>query len=130
MLRAMVVRLGVLGLLSCVSEPARRNEADAAVEGLIRRREANCERGFRLAVGSVPVANQRFSVRVGSTPAGREVAGFITSDEGAFKATLPKGPLCFVDVTVADSGRCAAVLLYDPSVEPVPMVFLPAGPCP
>lgn len=122
------VGVGLCALLGCVSDPPRRAETDAEVEGLIRRREPNCERGFRLAVGSVPVANRRFSVRAGATPAGQEVAAFVTSEEGAFKAKLAKGPQCFVDV--AEASRCAAVIDYDPVVEPIPMVFLPAPPCP
>lgn len=121
----------LLGLFGCVTpEPSVRPDGPGDVEGIIRQRDASCERGFRLAVGSTPAANRKFSVRAGRTPAGPELASFVTTDEGAFRAALPKGLACFVDVTVSEPSTCAAVLDYDPAREPTPLVFLPPAPCP
>jgi len=84
-----------------------------------------------MAVASTPVAGRRFSIRAGGVAEGAEVASVITTDEGAFRAALPAGRYCFVDTTApgAEAG-CAAVLVYDPKVESVPIVTLPPVPCP
>lgn len=127
-----MTRLVLLSLVvaACAfDEGARRAEPEGPLEGVVRRRESACGSGFRLAVGSTPVANRRFSLRAGETSAGPERFRVVTSDEGAFRAALVKGTYCFVDVTLSDDGPCAAVLRYDPALEPVPLVFLTPEPC-
>ncbi|MDX2012216.1 MAG: hypothetical protein SFW67_18620 [Myxococcaceae bacterium] len=121
-----------LGLSACVTDEVAKGPVSTEVEGLVRRRDARCgaPAGFMLAVGSSPVAGRRLSFREGLVE-GREVTSVVTSDEGAFRATLPKGRYCVVDVTdptVTPTG-CAGVLAYDPAVEPIPVVVLPPLPC-
>lgn len=121
----------VLLLVGCVTdEGARGPSGPTEVEGLVRRRDATCgeRRGFQLAVASAPVAGRRFSIRVDSA-SGTEVTTVLTSEEGAFRATLPPGRYCFVDVTVEQGTACAGVLRFDPKTEPVPVVVLSPLPC-
>jgi hypothetical protein len=119
-------------LAACVTDEVAKGPVSADVEGLVRRRDARCgaSSGFVLAVGSSPVAGRRLSFREGLVE-GREVASVVTSDEGAFRATLPKGRYCVVDVTdpTVTATACAAVLAYDPAVEPIPVVVLSPLPC-
>lgn len=134
------MRASLLLLLGgCVTEePARRPEPTGVLEGVIRQREASCgsarfsdSLGAGPAfVGSSPVANRRFSLRAGGVNTGAEVFRVVTNDEGGFRANLSKGSYCFVDVTSAADGPCAAVLRYDPAVEPIPFVFVAPRPCP
>ncbi len=116
---------------ACVTdEPARRPEASGPLEGVVRQRDPSCGAGFQLAVGSSPVANRRFSLRAGGVHGGAELFRVVTNDEGGFRANLSKGSYCFVDVTTVEDGPCAAVLRYDPAVEPIPLVFIAPRPCP
>lgn len=122
----------VLGLAACASPKAAERAAPTEVEGLVRRRDPSCgPRGeFVMAVASTPVGGRRFSIRTQGVD-GAEVASVVTSDEGAFRASLPAGRYCFVDTTEpgVETG-CAAVLTFDPSVESIPIVTLPPTPCP
>lgn len=121
-----------LGLAACASPKAAERAAPTEVEGLVRRRDPSCgPRGeFVMAVASTPVGGRRFSIRTQGVD-GAEVASVVTSDEGAFRASLPAGRYCFVDTTEpgVETG-CAAVLTFDPSVESIPIVTLPPTPCP
>jgi hypothetical protein len=125
------VLLGLV-LAGCVTDEVAKGPVSTEVEGLVRRRQARCGApgGFVLAVGSEPVAGRRFAFREGG-PDGREVASVVTSDEGAFRATLPAGRYCVVDVTDPSSPgtACAATLRYEPTVEPIPVVVVPPAPC-
>jgi hypothetical protein len=121
----------VLLLSACVTDEVATRPTSSDVEGLVRRRDARCgaPKGFVLAVGSSPVAGRRLSFREKDVE-GREVAAVVTSDEGAFRATLPKGRYCVVDVTEPSAApSCVATLGYDPAVEPIPVVVLPPLPC-
>lgn len=122
--------IGLL-LAGCVTdEGARTASGPTEVEGLVRRRDSTCgaRRGFQLAVASTPVAARRFSIRAESA-AGAEVTTVLTSDDGAFRATLSAGRYCFVDVTTEAGNECAGVLRFDPKTEPVPVVVLAPLPC-
>lgn len=122
----------VLVLAGCASPRASERAAPTEIEGLVRRRDATCgpRNEFVMAVGSTPVGARRFSIRSQRVD-GPEVASVVTSDEGAFRALLPAGRYCFVDTTAPgnDTG-CVGVLVFDPSVESIPIVTLPPEPCP
>ena len=122
----------VLVFAGCASPKAAERAAPTEVEGLVRRRDASCgpRNEFVMAVGSRPVGARRFSIRSQRVD-GAEVASVLTSEEGAFRAQLPAGRYCFVDTTVpgTESG-CVGVLVFDPSVESIPIVTLPPEPCP
>lgn len=122
----------LLLLGGCATDAAARGTESSEVEGLVRQRDATCgpRRDFVLAVGSKPVAGRRFSVRLGDAT-GREFAAIVTSEDGAFRLTLPTGRYCFVDLTTPqEPPACAGVLTYEPKVEPVPVVVLPPPRCP
>ncbi|MBL8923529.1 MAG: hypothetical protein JNJ54_32040 [Myxococcaceae bacterium] len=125
-------RAALLVLLGgCATGEAART-GPVEVEGLVRQREARCgpRSDFVLAVGSKPVAGRRFSVRA-TDASGAELASIVTSEEGAFRLALRPGRWCFVDTTHPGAARvCAGVLSYQPSAEPIPVVVLPALPCP
>jgi hypothetical protein len=122
----------VLFLVGCVSTKGVQRVAPSEVEGLVRRRDASCgpRTEFVMAVGSTPVGGRRFSIRSQRVD-GAEVASVVTSEEGAFRAMLPAGRYCFVDITdpEVESG-CVGVLTFDPSVESIPIVTLPPLACP
>jgi hypothetical protein len=122
----------VLGLAACASPKAAERAAPTEIEGLVRRRDPSCgpRNEFVMAVGSTPVGGRRFSIRQQRVD-GAEVASVVTSDEGAFRASLPPGRYCFVDTTEpgVETG-CVGVLTFDPSVESIPIVTLPPAPCP
>lgn len=127
-----VAALLALGLTACASPKAAERAAPTEVEGLVRRRDPSCgpRSEFVMAVASTPVAGRRFSIRQQGVD-GTEVASVVTSDEGAFRALLPAGRYCFVDTTEpgVETG-CVAVLMFDPSVESIPIVTLSPMPCP
>ncbi|MDP3234127.1 MAG: hypothetical protein Q8N26_15200 [Myxococcales bacterium] len=122
----------VLGLAACAAPKAAERAAPTEIEGLVRRRDPSCgpRNEFVMAVGSTPVGGRRFSIRQQRVD-GAEVASVVTSDEGAFRASLPPGRYCFVDTTEpgVETG-CVGVLTFDPSVESIPIVTLPPTPCP
>lgn len=137
---SLVARAGRVGLAlllflplgGCATDAAARATESSEVEGLVRQRDATCgpRRDFVLAVGSKPVAGRRFSVRLGDG-AGREFATIVTSEDGAFRLTLPAARYCFVDLTTPqEPPTCAGVLTYDPRIEPVPVVVLAPPRCP
>jgi hypothetical protein len=121
-----------LCLAGCASTKSAERAAPTELEGLVRRRDPSCgpRDEFVIAVGSTPVGGRRFSIRSRGVD-GAELASVVTSDEGAFRAALPAGRYCFVDTTQpgVESG-CAGVLVFDPSVETIPIVTLPPEPCP
>lgn len=122
--------IGLLLLAACVTDEAARRPASTEVEGLIRQRARSCGGTFVMALATSPVAGARFSIHAGGTIDGPEVASVVTSDEGAFRATLPPGLYCFADTTDPSAApTCTALLQYDPKVEPVPIVMLPAVKC-
>lgn len=122
--------VALLLLAGCVTDDAAQRPTSTEVEGLVRRRAQSCGGAFVMALATSPVAGARFSVHAGGTISGPEVASFVTSDEGAFRATLPPGRYCFADTTdPSETPTCTALLEYDPKVEPVPIVMLPAVKC-
>lgn len=122
----------VLCLAGCATPKVTERAAPTEVEGLVRRRDPSCgpRNEFVMAVGSTPVSARRFSIRSQRVD-GAEIASVVTSDEGAFRALLPAGRYCFVDTTEpgVETG-CVGVLVFDPSVESIPIVTLPPEPCP
>lgn len=122
--------IALLLLAACVTDEAAQRPTSTEVEGLVRRRAQSCGGAFVMALATSPVAGARFSIHAGGTISGPEVASFVTSDEGAFRATLPPGRYCFADTTdPSATPSCTALLDYDPKVEPVPIVMLPAVKC-
>lgn len=122
----------VLCLAGCASTKAAERAAPTEIEGLVRRRDPTCgpRNEFVMAVGSTPVGSRRFSIRSQRVD-GAEVASVVTSEEGAFRALLPPGRYCFVDTTEPGvENGCVGVLVFDPSVESIPIVTLPPEPCP
>lgn len=122
--------VALLLLAACVTDEAAQRPASTEVEGLVRRRAQSCGGTFVMALATSPVASARFSIHAGGSITGPEVASVVTSDEGAFRAALPPGRYCFADTTdPSTTPSCTAVLDYDPKVEPVPIVMLPAVKC-
>lgn len=127
-MRAVVLLL--LLLAGCVTDDAAQRPTNTEVEGLVRRRGQSCGGTFVMALATTPVAGARFSIHAGGTITGPEVASVITSEEGAFRANLPPGLYCFADTTdPSATPACTALLQFDPKVEPVPIVMLPAAKC-
>jgi hypothetical protein len=120
-------------VMGCVTDDgARGSTGPVALEGLVRRTAARCgpREGFRLAVANAPVVGRRFSLRAGGRVDGQEAATFVTTDEGAFRVSLPPGTFCVVDTTSPEGPEaCEAQLTVDPEREPVPIIVLKPEPC-
>lgn len=115
-------RFIVLVLLSCATTPVVTTPS--TVEGLVRRTVRPCGGRFSFATPPAAVAGRTFTLRL----AEKTVATFTTSDEGAFRAALPRGRYCVVEGT--EAGACVTTFEFDPRNEPVPVIVLPATPCP